>query len=132
MPPAAYCHHPHANSSGKKNMDDLYHPAELTFGDGTKQLKWLQANRHRGTYSLYGFSERPTQEIKIFDVPGMLRRQGFIHGGVTFDSNYNRSHIRCVHPYGDDRTYWMADPVRDISLAYTDDRFKQPWRCMFS
>ena len=71
----------------------------------------------------YTASDRPTQQITIFDVPGMLRRQGFRHEGVTFDSNYNRSHIQCEHPYGDDRTYWMADPVRDISLAYTDDRF---------
>jgi hypothetical protein len=115
-----------------KTRDYIYHLAELTFRDGAKEFKLLQANRHRGTYALYGFSERPTQEINIFNVPGMLRRQGFTRGGVTFDSNYNRSHIQCVHPYGDDRTYWMADPVRDISLAYTDDRFKQPWRCMFS
>jgi hypothetical protein len=116
----------------KGGMEDFYHLAELTFGDGTKQLKWLQTNRHRGTYSLYGFSERPTQQIKVFDVPGMMRRQGFIHEGVTFDSNYNRSHIQCMHPYGDDRTYWMADPVRDISLAYTDDWFKKPRGCWFS
>ena len=41
----------------KGGMEDFYHLAELTFGDGAKQLKWLQTNRHRGTYSLYGFSE---------------------------------------------------------------------------
>ena len=36
-------------------MEDFYHLAELTFGDDTKQLKWLQTNKHNGTYTLYGF-----------------------------------------------------------------------------
>ena len=112
-------------------MEDFYHPAELTFGDGTKQMKWLQTNKHNGTYTLYGFSERPTQEIKIFDVPRMLNQQGILHEGTTFNSTYNPSHIQCMHRYGDDRTYWMADPVKDISIVYSDDWFKQPWDCWF-
>ena len=80
-------------------MGGLYHPAELTFADGTKEIKWLQTNRHGGEYTLYGYSERPTQQIKIFDVPGMLQKQGFIHEGATFNSVYNRSHIQRTVSY---------------------------------
>ena len=103
----------------------MYHPAELTFADGTEEIKWLQTNRHGGEYTLCGYSERPTQQIKIFDVPGMLQKQGFIH------SVYNRSHIQCMSRYGDDRMYWMADPVKWISIAYSDDWPKQPWGSWF-
>ena len=77
------------------------------------------------------FSERPTQQIKIFDVPGMLQKQGFIYEGATFNRVYSPSHIQHMHRYGDDRMYWMADPVRDISIVYSDDWSKQPWDCWF-
>ena len=112
-------------------MDDFYHLAELTFGDGTKQLKWLQTDQHGGKHTLYGFPERPTQQIKVFDVPGMLQKQGFIHEGATFKSVDNPSHIQRMHRYGDDRMYWTADPVRDISIVYSDDWSKQAWDCWF-
>ena len=112
-------------------MGALYHPAELTIADGTTEIKWLQTNRHGGEYTLYGYSERPTQQIKIFDVPGMLQKQGFINEGATFNSVHNRSHIECMSRYGGDRMYWMADPVKWISIAYSDDWFKQPRGCWF-